>query len=266
MTNEELITWLVEKKRQKKLAPFYIIQNHRHLSQEDMHSWMHQLLNQLLKSDHRPLSLELDHPLDLDTLVLSTKDKQYKVEHIHKTLKQLQYDSFNRQHRYWIIKDAHKFTPLIANKWLKTLEENPKDSTIFLLDSRLAPLLPTMKSRGVLLRLKDSRAPLLPHFPENQPFELFLQEYDPELGELWDPKLPLHQLIQTIQNHQKIESFTQAILQWNHRHLTTFEQCQEFLQFVTFLQEHRDFHGLKQTLLAQLIHYQREGEDQRSAR
>lgn len=249
MTNKELIFHLVEKKERQKLAPFYIVRNHPSLSQEELEHWMHQFLNQLLKSEGRPVSNEFNQPKDPDTLVLHTKDRHYKVEQINEALKLLQYDSLRQKHRYWIIKNAHKCTPLISNKLLKTLEENPKDSTIFLLDSGQAPLSPTIKSRGVLLRLTTS----LSNTPTPSHFSSFLQKHDPELAKLWDNKLPLHQLIQNIQSHQKTESFTLATFRWKHHHLTTFEQCQDFLELARSVKEHKDFYGLKQSLLAQLI-------------
>ena len=254
MDNDAIIALLLSKAQDKKLAPFYLVQNHPHLSPEELYQWMNQLLGELLLCDQRKGGLELTAIADVDTLILHTKERFYKVEQLNSILEQLHYPSFTRKQRYWVIRDAHKCTPLIFNKLLKTLEGPPFDTSIFLLDSLQSEVLPTVKSRAITLRLGlGQKAPSL-SIAHGQPFLLYLRENDLELAAIWEKQLPLNELAQKIQTIQGQDRFTELALNWCQAQLCQFDQCESFLQLVQFLDRQKTFYGRPQTQLALLIH------------
>ena len=249
----QIIELLANKAQQKQLAPFYIVQNHPHSTLDDFEQWMAQLLTTLLQAEGRAGAAKLTAIADVDTIILYTEERQYKVEQITPILQQLEYPSFTQKHRYWVIRDAHKCTPLLYNKLLKTLETPPQDTTIFLLDSLQSSILPTVRSRAVSLRLA-----LPKHHTssssQNLSFARFLQRDFPPLAKFWQQKCSLQELAQKIQSDKKTEEFTTAALSWWQAQLSQFAQCQHFLHLVQLLQRYKKFHGRQQTQLALLIY------------
>ena len=254
MDNCKLIALLKDKAEQGKLAPFYIIQNHPHLSPFELYRWMNELLTQFLQREGRQTASELTAIGDVDTLILNTEEKQYKVNQINSILQQLHYPSFSGNRRYWVICDAHKCTTQIYNKLLKTLEEPPSDTVIFLLDSLQSAILPTVKSRAATLRISLPKTAQSKFFQfKGKLFASFLQDNFAQLTEIWNEELPVSELAQKIHSAQKVEEFTKAALAWWKDQVYQFEQCQHFLQSVQFLQEQREFHGRHQIQLVLII-------------
>ncbi|HXH75257.1 MAG TPA: hypothetical protein VNJ08_09850 [Bacteriovoracaceae bacterium] len=56
--------------------------------------------------------------------------------------------------KFAVITEAHRVNALVANKWLKLLEEPQGEATIFLLNPRRQKLLDTIHSRAIHLRLQ----------------------------------------------------------------------------------------------------------------
>jgi len=79
---------------------------------------------------------------------LSVKDKA-----IEELLARLSLKPLVGQRIVAVIQDADTMTPRAQNRLLKTLEEPPGDTVIFLLSCNAEHLLPTIRSRCVLLRL-----------------------------------------------------------------------------------------------------------------
>lgn len=255
MNNHDIIKLLVSKAQQKKLASFYLVQNHPHLSSSEFYQWMNQLLTELLRLDQRKTASQLTAIPDVDTLILHSEERQYRVDQVHSILRQLHYSSFTQKHRYWVIRDAHKCTPLIYNKLLKTLEEPPADTSIFLLNSRQSDILPTVKGRAVTLRLSLSKEVAVSSGLATKSFSLYLQESDPELAAVWDEKLPYNELAQKIQALQGQDRFIRIALNWCQAQLIQFEQCEHFLQLIQFLARQKKFYGRAQTQLVLLIQW-----------
>lgn len=70
---------------------------------------------------------------------------------------------------FFVLEQAHNLTPATANRLLKTLEEPPAGYRFLLLSTNAAGILPTIKSRSVVISLAPeqtaaSRHPLLQHF------------------------------------------------------------------------------------------------------
>jgi DNA polymerase III subunit delta' len=76
--------------------------------------------------------------------------------------------------RFFIVDDADKMNPAASNALLKTLEEPPPTTHIFLLTSRFDSLLPTIKSRCQILRFQPIST------PEIEGYLLNTKEFSPE--------------------------------------------------------------------------------------
>ena len=252
MDNQQITQLLLNQAQQKRLAPFYIVQNHPQLSATKVYEWMNQLLCALLESERRRGSNELTAHQDVDTWVLHSEDKQYKVEQVDAVIRQLQYSSFTKKRRYWVICNAHQCSNLIFNKLLKTLEEPPADTTIFLLNPLLSPIPPTVVGRALALRMRLPQG-FVPCDPQGKSFKQFLEGDFAELAQLWNEKLSLTELAQKIHAGKAQDRFTRAALSWCQTRLTRYQQCQDFLQLVQFLGQQKTFHGRVQTQLALII-------------
>jgi DNA polymerase III delta' subunit len=71
---------------------------------------------------------------------------------IRSLLRFLRLHAFQGRYKIAIISDAHRMTPGAANAFLKTLEEPPPNSLIFLLTSNRSGILPTIVSRCQQIR------------------------------------------------------------------------------------------------------------------
>ena len=90
-----------------------------------------------------------EHP-DLGTIV--PYNKNILVDAIRDVEAEANFRPFEAAARFFIIDDADKMNDSAANALLKTLEEPPAASYIFLVTSRLDALLPTIRSRCQTLR------------------------------------------------------------------------------------------------------------------
>lgn len=130
----------------------------------------------------------LDHP---DVLIIGAEDEEdeasgkfYKIDNAQKLIRFLEFKSLTGKRKFVIIHDAHKITLPLANKWLKTLEEPPVETTLFLLNPRQFKLIPTINSRAIELRIpskqinsNQSKWPeLIQDFNHLTPFD-FMEKY-----------------------------------------------------------------------------------------
>jgi hypothetical protein len=98
----------------------------------------------------------MDHP---DVLVITGVEdkKDYTVEDAVLMEKFFSWKAVQSERKFVVIPEAHRITQILANKWLKLLEEPPVPATIFLLNPRRIKLLPTIQSRSLALRLPRQR-------------------------------------------------------------------------------------------------------------
>lgn len=85
--------------------------------------------------------------------------RNVRIGAIRNLEKEANYNPFEARARVFIIDDAEKMADAAANALLKTLEEPPPSTYIFLISSRPDSLLPTIRSRCQLLRF----APVTAH-------------------------------------------------------------------------------------------------------
>lgn len=77
---------------------------------------------------------------------------------------------YNGRYKVYIIPDAHLMTPQAQNALLKTIEEPPSYAVIMLLTDTLDALLPTIRSRCIVLNLKN--------VDEKQIVKLLMEKYE----------------------------------------------------------------------------------------
>lgn len=158
MTIEEI---LLKKAKAGELAHFYLLE--APLSEkasfdtlmEFCHSFIKKYFHEVEKQTH-PVTSLMDHP---DVLVINGVEdkKDYTVEDAAIMEKFFSWRAIQSQRKFVVIPEAHRITQILANKWLKLLEEPPVPATIFLLNPRRIKLLPTIQSRALSLRLPRKR-------------------------------------------------------------------------------------------------------------
>ncbi|OHE71669.1 MAG: hypothetical protein A2007_04910 [Verrucomicrobia bacterium GWC2_42_7] len=100
------------------------------------------LAARLLESDRSPLQ----HP-DFFSVRPSNKMRQISADNVRALNKQLQQSANQRGRKVAVVFEADRMNVNAANAFLKTLEEPPSDTTIFLLTTRPYDLLDTIRSR-----------------------------------------------------------------------------------------------------------------------
>jgi DNA polymerase III delta prime subunit len=153
---------LLEKASKQSLGHFYIVEGSGDPEQnaEKLESFVHHLIRdyyQKIEGQRHSLLHLMDHP---DIFVLgnlaSTEDrvdKAFTVDDAGNFARFFEFKAVQSKRKFAIITEAHRVNQLIANKWLKLLEEPQGNVTIFLLNPRGQKLLETIQSRAIYLRL-----------------------------------------------------------------------------------------------------------------
>lgn len=90
-----------------------------------------------------------EHP---DVATVIPYNRNILVDAIRDLEREANFRPYEAEARFFIIDDAHKMNDAAANALLKTLEEPPSTSYIFLITSRPDSLLPTIRSRCQMMR------------------------------------------------------------------------------------------------------------------
>lgn len=96
------------------------------------------------------------HP-DFFALRPANKMRRIGVDPTRELIRQVQQTSNQGGRKVAVVYEADRFMPQAANAFLKTLEEPPADTTLFLLTTRPYDLLPTIRSRCLLLNFPAER-------------------------------------------------------------------------------------------------------------
>lgn len=163
---------LLQKGKKQELAHFYIVEGG---DQETLETFVHHFIRDYYKDveGHKQSMANLmDHP---DVYVLgnltSTEDPEdspFTVLESEQLGRFFEFKAVQSQRKFAVITEAHRINTIIANKWLKLLEEPQGKATIFLLNPRGQKLLDTIHSRAIHLRLKAPSE--LPHPEEWREF------------------------------------------------------------------------------------------------
>jgi DNA polymerase-3 subunit delta' len=87
-----------------------------------------------------------------DVATVIPYNRNILVDAIRDLEREANFRPYEAETRFFIIDDAHKMNDAAANALLKTLEEPPATSYIFLITSRPDSLLPTIRSRCQMMR------------------------------------------------------------------------------------------------------------------
>lgn len=153
---------LIQKAKKNELGHFYILETPSLEGEapkrllEFMENFIHRYYKEVegMKID---LSNLMDYP---DVMVLGNtheedkEEKAFKVDEAETLSRFFEFKAVQSKRKFAIITEAHRVNTIVANKWLKLLEEPNGNSTIFLLNPRGGQLLPTIHSRAIHLRLK----------------------------------------------------------------------------------------------------------------
>jgi hypothetical protein len=120
---------------------------------------------QKIEGHKQSLTHLMDHP---DVFVLGNtnededdkEDKFFKVEEAETLNRFFEFKAVQGKRKFAVITEGHRINTIVANKWLKLLEEPQGTSTIFLLNPHRQQLLPTIHSRAIHLRLPTKSDPL----------------------------------------------------------------------------------------------------------
>ena len=156
MTAESIQDILLRHWNNHRAANFYIVCSRSH---QFLSHWMETFCTRFL-AQHLNLSsasaqrrFTQGHP---DLLYLEPpKDGHYKMEekHLEGLIRGQYFHPMELPRKIFVVADAHKIRQDYASKLLKTLEEPHPLSSIFFLNPNARPMLPTIESRSILLRL-----------------------------------------------------------------------------------------------------------------
>lgn len=102
-----------------------------------------------------------DHP---DVGLVVAQNRTIAVDAIRHLESEANFRPYEAANRFFIIDNADKMNDAAANALLKTLEEPPAGSHIFLITSRPDSLLPTIRSRCQTLRFSPVETPAIERF------------------------------------------------------------------------------------------------------
>lgn len=181
---------LINLYQKKRLAPFYIIRGPISSTYCPLLEWSKQFAADLL-SKHMPISkdqaaemVKLGHR---DLLFITKEEpentaqqdtKAYKVDdpHMREYFKAVQYGPMELNQKFIFIDKGQLISEYFANKWLKTLEEPAANVTTLFLVETQSPLLNTIESRAITLRVQKGDPKAFYHCPDkHEDFPDFLQ-------------------------------------------------------------------------------------------
>lgn len=253
---------IIENWRHERLAHFYLITAHE--AQQDKTSflkdWTTQTLSEIWKLEGKNLSQDwlkepsfYQHP---DFTIIDIEGARALVDspEVVQWQQQLDYQAMELKNKWVVWHECEKITESLANKLLKTLEEPPKKTIILFTSSEKAPLLATIESRAIKIRLPlkdDQSAQHALKTQENESFcdylerianlkgDEFLLELTPLLrvGELQETldflkknKAATHMLITYVLDYERSKNSSLQALDALNKRLQWFKKAETFNQ------------------------------------
>lgn len=154
---------LMDKAKSGALSHFYIVEASAAQSEatQILMTFVHEFIRdyyQKIEGHKQSILSLMDHP---DVLVLGNREEDkkesafYSVAEAESLTRFFEWRPVQSKRKFAVIPDAHRINTIIANKWLKLLEEPPGEVTIFILNPRKSKLLDTIHSRALHLRLQS---------------------------------------------------------------------------------------------------------------
>lgn len=213
------------KYKNNSLGHFYILEPSREAqSNQKLELWICNLLERTLD-----ISQLNNHE---DVLIINhQKDKsKYVLDDFQSMFNFLNYKATRATRKFIIINDAQKLSTNVSNKLLKTLEEPPVETTIFLLNSKKTLLMPTINSRAIKLRVDFGATA--------HNLEDFLVEWE-------DLKQKeIHELIEYFKNKTDKENiFIQNLITWCSRRSCNYQTVGKLLELMQEKEIDTTFHN-----------------------
>lgn len=198
---------LLEQAKQDKLAHFYILEPTKSSvdAQADCEQFCHDFFKDYFALKNVTPPENVWNHADIFTLGTRTEEEEisnnFNVEEALAFMRYFEFNPINSPHKFAVITQASRITTIVANKWLKLLEEPSKNTTIILINSNRIKLLDTITSRGILLRLET----------ENKS-----QGFDEFIGFVEESKnLSLSEFLEKNQKNQKdLNYWVNQLLEW----------------------------------------------------
>jgi hypothetical protein len=246
-----LMDLLLTKVQEKKLGHFYLIETS--LAEEEASLKLIQFITEFIQRSYQlekksSLTKHLrDYP---DVFVLGDlpgdeekKETAYNVEEAAQLQRFFQFKSMEGGRKYAIITHGHRINQLIANKWLKLLEEPEGESTIFILNPRRQKLLDTIHSRAQHIRIPAGQKAV----ENSEAWEIFVQHAS---------KLSLSEFIEYAQKEGKdLFYWTEQLLIYSGQKMEQGQSKQAVLNWVRNFQEWETFHQPSATKWSLFYHF-----------
>ena len=237
---------LLTKGKSGELAHFYLLETS--LSEEKSsevlydfcHNFIRKYYHEVEKQTH-PVNSLMDHP---DVLVITgvEEKKDYTVEDAGLLEKFFSWKPVQSQRKFVVIPEAHRLTEILANKWLKLLEEPPVNATIFLLNPRRIKLLPTIQSRALGIRIPQKR---------EKHVDTEWQEFLKSMKDMG-----LSKFLETFSKGERSLSFwMDELLHWETEQLTRMENKTELERVIKLIEEMNTFNQPAATKWTFLYHH-----------
>lgn len=250
---------LLKLAQDKKLAHFYILEPTKSslLAQAQCEAFCQDFLKDyFLSTKTQSPDSPWDHP---DVLTLGQRNGEdeiksnFSVEEALAFIRYFEFNSVSAPHKFAIITEASRITTTVANKWLKLLEEPNGQSTIILINAQRLKLLPTIESRGILLRLNIDTPAL-----NQKEFVNYLREVQP---------LSLSEFIEKNQKSgTDLNYWSEQLILWETEQMAGAQEKKALGEWLRRLREMDTFHQpsatkwalfyqhLKSHVFARLIH------------
>ena len=183
----------------------------------------------------------LKNNIDLLFIQADEEKKSYTVDDITPLFKFINNNASKLPLKFIIINDAHKITPIVANKLLKVLEEPPIELAVFLLNPQNKQLLSTLQSRAIEIRLRGRQDRYEDNYIQSVMARcLTFQDFDQEVSDqnIFDIiKKSINILVKKVEN---------------------IENCQSVLKLLKTIENDMIFNNSKQAQKLKLYHILRE--------
>lgn len=257
--NSELINILLKKWDKKSLSHFYLFRSRpgpqaRTILNEATQSFLAQII---VKEKKISLSSATNtilngHP---DILYINEPEraKNYTLndEAITDFLKFHSYGNFELQQRFAIINDAAFLSETILNKFLKTLEEPTKNTTIIFLEPTGTRLMPTIESRAITFNFTFA-SESIEHLQKD--LLTYLQATD-DFAQLQATDLEsyskMHELLKG--NKALERSFYEHAFSWAISNASHYKELQEIQKTMEWTQRSLTFHNSESQRLSAIL-------------
>lgn len=244
---------LMKKAAKNELAHFYLVESSapEFEASESLMNFTHKFIKeyyQNVEGAKQSLTHLMDHP---DVYVLGNlpdtedpEDKFFSVEEAEAFSRFFEFKPVQGKRKFAVITEGHRINNIVANKWLKLLEEPTGNSTIILLNPRRQKLLDTIHSRAQHLRLPVSIS------------QGNLEDWSAFLSET--KNLSLAQFIdKNLKSDADVFFWTGELIRWEAEQLIQAESKFALNDWIKKLQEMETFHqpsATKWTLFYSFLH------------